>query len=108
MGRETSGFGLPIGVAREFAFLAVECDQPALMSRIVSALLSARSSSSAGHSTRPPTHTAEGSLFVVYPAPKRRGRPRRGATRLVSRFLRAKTASCTFEVLKLGQKSHSF
>jgi hypothetical protein len=30
MGREASGFGLAVGVAREFAFLAVERQQPAL------------------------------------------------------------------------------
>jgi hypothetical protein len=30
MGREASGFGLAVGVAREFAFLAIECGQPAL------------------------------------------------------------------------------
>ena len=30
MRREASGFGLAVGVAHEFAFLAIECDQPAL------------------------------------------------------------------------------
>ena len=37
MGRETSGFGLAVGVAREFAFLAVERNQPAL--RVLPAVL---------------------------------------------------------------------
>jgi len=37
MGREASGFDLTVGIAREFAVLAIECDQPAL--RVLPAVL---------------------------------------------------------------------